>query len=75
MSVKRQSENPGYQGVNWRQAPELARWWALNQDGQAYWFFEPSYDELRGIWFPEMELAPKFGYMGHHKDSLTSRPV
>lgn len=75
MGEKLQSENSGFKGVTWRQEPELARWWVLNQDGRAFWFLEPTYDEFRGIWFPEMELAPTFGYVGNHQDSLTSSPV
>ncbi|NIF82795.1 hypothetical protein F3J24_04640 [Comamonas sp. Tr-654] len=75
MQKNNQDEGLGFRGVNWRQAPVLARWWAINPDGRAYWFFEPTYDELGDIWFPEMELAPTFGYAGDHKASLTPRPV
>ena len=75
MQPKNQEVKPGFRGVNWRQAPVRARWWAMNKDGQAFWFCEPDVAAFTDFWFSEMLVAPSFGYAGDYKASLTPRSV
>ena len=63
-----------HNGVDWKQAPRGARWWAVNADGAAYWYKAPDFIARTDFWFAEQVLAPTFGYMGSWKESLTERP-
>ena len=68
-------KNPaGHPGVDWKKAPRLARWWAVDADGQAHWFCEPNVTAFTNFWFSERAPAPDFGYAGDYKQSLTARP-
>ncbi|WP_238592594.1 hypothetical protein [Comamonas testosteroni] len=75
MEKNNQDMNTGFGGVNWRQAPARARWWAVNKDGQAYWYCEPDVASSTDFWFSEKVAAPTFGYAGEYEASLTPRPV
>lgn len=38
---------------DWDEAPEWARWWAVDSDGSAYWYEQkPEYEEWIGVWSP-----------------------
>lgn len=64
-----------YDGVDWKQAPKLARWWALDADGKAHWYCEPDVAPFTAFWFAGEHQAPDFGYVGEWRESLTERPV
>ena len=65
----------GHPGVDWKKAPRLARWWAMDADGKAHWFWEPNVAAFTDFWFSERAPAPDFGYVGDYKQSLTARPA
>lgn len=68
-------KNPaGHPGVDWKEAPRLARWWAMDADGQAHWFWEPNVAAFTNFWLSERAAAPDFDYVGDYKQSLTVRP-
>lgn len=61
---------------DWSQAPEWAKWWATDKDGERYWF--KNKPELISVtWLPfdnsEVDKAPSFGYAGNWQDSLRER--
>ncbi len=64
----------GFSNVDWAQAPETARWWAIDGDGFAYWFCMPVLDPYSLTWAQEKFEAPEFGFTGDWQDSLTKRP-
>ena len=47
-----------HNGVDWKQAPRGARWWAVNADGAAYWYKAPDFIARTDFWFAEQVLAP-----------------
>lgn len=61
-------------GVDWSKAPKLARWWAVDEDGQAYWYCAPDVAARTAFWFADSLPAPTFGYEGDWRESLTERP-
>lgn len=63
-----------FQGINWKQAPRAARWWAVDANGNAHWFCEPNVATFTDFWFTEPILAPNFGYDGDYRYSLVERP-
>ena len=65
----------GHDAVDWKKAPKLARWWAIDKNGEAFWYCEPNIVSRTDFWFAESLPAPDFGYVGDYKDSLTGRPV
>jgi hypothetical protein len=60
--------------IDWTQAPKDARWWAIDEDGNAHWFLAPNVAPFTNFWFSEPVPAPDFGYKGDWKLSLTERP-
>lgn len=60
-------------GVDWDQAPKLARWWAVDADGKAHWYCAPNVVPFTNFWHAESKEAPTFGYVGNYKTSLTER--
>ena len=66
-----QSENLG---IDWGQAPEHARWWAMDEDGLAHWYCMPKVASRTRSWHTEDIPAPCFGYAGDYKLSLIERP-
>lgn len=68
-----QSEG-GFAGVNWKQAPRNARWWAVDANGHAHWFCAPNVAAFTDFWYSEPLLAPDFGFDGDWRESLTERP-
>jgi len=75
MQQKNQDSVPGFRGVDWRHAPPSARWWAINKDGEAFWFCAPDIAGATDFWFAEKLAASTFGYAGDYEESLTPRPV
>jgi len=63
--------------VDWSQAPEWANYWAMDDDGEAYWFEEkPTIDW--GVWLSQsrQRIAPDFGGAAiDWQDSLVARPA
>ena len=62
---------------DWSQAPEWAKWWAMDADIDCYWF--NSKPELMSLtWMPfnasEVKKAPSFDYKGDWRESLRERP-
>ncbi len=64
-----------YVEVDWKQAPKLARWWAMDADGKAHWYCEPDVADFTDFWMAAELNAPDFDYMGLWRESLTERPV
>jgi hypothetical protein len=62
-----------HSGVDWKAAPKLALWWAVDAAGTAHWFKSPKVGAFTNFWFTESELAPLFGYEGDCRESLTRR--
>lgn len=63
----------GWAGVDWAQAPTWATHWAMDEDGDCYWFGPIFENERR--WVTEFKQAKNFGYTGAARDSLTVRPA
>ncbi len=61
--------------VDWKKAPKTARWWAMDEDGHAHWFVAPNVAAFTDFWFSEPIQAPRFGYVGDWRMSLTERPA
>ncbi|MGV1752802.1 hypothetical protein [Agrobacterium sp. CG674] len=57
---------PKYQ---WKKAPKNARWWALDQNGQAHRFCAPDVKAFKDFWFSEPIPAPTFSYDGDWRKS------
>ncbi|MFA7679931.1 MAG: hypothetical protein WCY07_07280 [Pigmentiphaga sp.] len=64
-----------YDLVDWEQAPALARWWAMDANGHAYWHCQPDVAAFTDFWMPDQIEAPHFGFTGDWKKSLTERPA
>jgi len=62
-----------YDLVDWKQAPTLARWWAVDANGTAYWHCAPNIAAFTDFWMTDQIEAPDFGYAGDWKESLTER--
>lgn len=59
---------------DWSQAPEWAKWWAVDGDNNANWYKrKPSIDDTEFYSWKYSE-APSFNYQGDWKNSLRSRP-
>lgn len=63
-----------HDGVDWKDAPKTAQWWAVDADGKAHWFKSPNVAAFTDFWFTVSEQAPLFGYSGDWRESLTRRP-
>ena len=65
---------------DWSQAPESAKWWAMDENGSAAWYEVMPYidvDEFNyefGLGVATHVKAPSFNYQGDWKDSLRKRP-
>ena len=70
--------------INWIDAPQEAKYWAMDSNGEAYWYFSKpdifcvTEDESAGYWESKKEvqdfLAPAFGWPpSFWKESLTYR--
>ncbi|KAF3997646.1 hypothetical protein [Glaciimonas immobilis] len=64
-----------YSDINWKEAPQSARWWAMDANGYAHWFLAPSVVSFTDFWFAEEIPAPRFGYTGAWQTSLSERPA
>lgn len=69
----------GAQGVpspDWSQAPEWAQWWAVDWDGQAYWFGHKPYVLGEMGWVDrEFQQAPAGRAWGDWRETLAQRPA
>lgn len=74
VSITRTEHAMPHPDVDWKKAPKLARWWAIDADGQAHWFCAPNVAAFTNFWFSEPQDAPTFGYDGDYRQSLTERP-
>jgi len=54
--------------IDWSQAPKRARWWAVDANGQAHWFFPPDAAAFTDFWLCAFPIpAPDFGFSGDWK--------
>lgn len=53
-----------YDKVNWSEAPESARWSAVDGEGYAAWYSDLRGDDFTLSWVQENFDAPDFGYAG-----------
>jgi len=60
--------------IDWKQAPKLAQWWAVDANGQANWFGEPNVAPHTDFWLNLPQRAPLFGFKGNWRKSLVKRP-
>ena len=62
---------------DWSEAPERAKWWAMDKDRIAH-YFENKPTKCITIWIPDYpsiyKRANNFEYTGDCKDSLRERP-
>lgn len=66
----------GYELVDFDEAPEWANYWAMDKDGQAFWYDTEPYQEFKDwYWTGEYgKKAPSFGLSPFYwKQSLTKR--
>lgn len=61
--------------IDWKKAPKLARWWAVDGDGKAHWYCAPNVAAFTDFWFQESHEAPIFGFTGDWRKSLVERPA
>lgn len=61
--------------IDWKKAPKLARWWAVDADGKAWWYCAPNVAAFTDFWHQEPQDAPTFGFTGDWRKSLQERPV
>lgn len=61
--------------VDWKKAPKNARWWAMDSDGHLHWFVAPNVAPWTYFWFSDPIPAPRSGYLGDWRGSLTERPA
>ncbi|MBO6754935.1 MAG: hypothetical protein JJ902_01290 [Roseibium sp.] len=59
---------------DWKQAPKGARWWAVDANGEAFWYCVPNVVAFTDFWFSERAPAPDFGFTGDWRVSLNERP-
>lgn len=59
--------------IDWSLAPANARWWAIDEDGAAYWYCAPRVAALTSFWFCDQIPAPAFDYAGDWRKSLAER--
>ncbi|TDK32355.1 hypothetical protein E2F50_18210 [Rhizobium deserti] len=69
---QRQSALPA---VDWAIAPAHAKWWAIEESGEAFWYCAPQIAKLTGFWFCDQLPAPNFGFDGDWQISLVERPT
>ncbi len=63
---------------DWNQAPEWAKWWALNKDGIANWFDDKPSVSCGYLSFGDAlqcDVAPSFNYEGYWENSLRKNPL
>ena len=64
-------------GVDWKQAPYWANYWAMDRDGEAFWFEEePVQNHHEWVWIDgAVRIAPDFGWSAMHwQQSLVGGP-
>lgn len=64
---------------DWSQAPDNANYWAMDKDGDCYWY--ENMPILKRVYWLSINLmpnlynsAPSFDYTGYWKESLRERP-
>lgn len=60
---------------DWSKSPEWAKWWAMDADGECYWF-ESKPEICDDQWDSEdaIDVAPQFTYTSNWQESLRERP-
>ena len=68
---------------DWSQAPDWAKWWAIDKIGQGFWYnLKPSRDQSATEWIVDFssgsdfsyKASPDFNYQGNWRNSLRKRP-
>lgn len=57
----------GSEKVDWSRAPRLARWWAINKDGNAHWYCAPDIACYSSFWFSDAVPAASFRRVGRQQ--------
>ena len=62
---------------DWDNAPEWARWWAVDQSGQCYWYQKKPYlSERETYWdYPDFDCEAELDIVDGWKESLQERPI
>lgn len=60
--------------IDWKKAPKTAKWWAIDADGEAFWYHAPTVAPFTTFWHPGSTPAPTFGFTGDWRESLVERP-
>lgn len=60
--------------IDWKKAPKGDRWWAADENGEAHWYMTPDIAPFTNFWFAAEKVAPRFGFVGDWRSSLTERP-
>ena len=59
---------------DWSQAPDWAKWWVVDKDGESAWCEEKPIVSDSDFWYGKEGNAPSFGYTGDWRNSLRKRP-
>jgi hypothetical protein len=61
---------------DWSTAPEWAEWWAVDENGCAYWYSEKPAMRGRAFYKENVEslVMPAFNKVPEWQDSLSKRP-
>lgn len=61
---------------DWDKAPEWAEWWAVDENGQCYWYErKPHISERETYWdYPDHDCDAEFAIVDGWKESLQERP-
>ncbi|PFH04389.1 hypothetical protein BCF11_5164 [Collimonas sp. PA-H2] len=62
-------------GIDWGQAPNGAKWWAMDFDGKAFWYMTPNLNPQTNFWYMAQIEAPTFDYSEDWRKSLIERPI
>jgi hypothetical protein len=60
--------------IDWSRAPRTAKWWAIDESGEAHWFCSPDFIPLAPFWYVEQVPAPDFAFDGDWRESLSEKP-
>lgn len=63
--------------IDWSLAPEQAKSWAVDRNGEAHWYFDSQPKQMGACWYGDTyKTAPSFGFENSQidwKDSLRKR--
>ena len=62
---------------NWDKAPEWAEWWAVDENGQCYWYKRKPYlSRIDKYWnYPDLDCKAELVIIDGWKESLQERPL